>query len=229
MKLAMTRIRRPRARLRPALLVGVPILIPAAILMFDALADASGAAPGDLGAVLAEVTFEIAERHGFDRPGGAYVVEVVDGGPADLKGLVEGDIITEFENQPVLSAAELNGWIRREGAGSNVSVDIWRDGRETWLGIVTLAARPNPLAAEDAVHDLRQALDDLRALAEDHERSLAVLRVQVRDLRDEVRRLRGMPPRVGTTRVTPDSSATPFAPPPPSQPSPDPPPSPTEP
>jgi hypothetical protein len=220
MKLAMTRIRRPQARMRPALLLGIPILVPVAILVLHAHAD--GVAPGDLGAVFTEVTFEIAERHGFDRPGGAYVIEIVDGSPADLEGMAEGDIVTQFEGHPVLSAAELNGWIRREGAGSNVSVHIWRDGGETWLGLVTLAARPNPIVVGDAVQELRKALDDLRALADDHDRSLAVLRIEVRDLRDEVRRL-----RVATAQLS--ASAPPFAPPPPSQPSPDPPPGPTEP
>ncbi len=162
--------------------------------------------------MLAEVTPEIAERLGYDRPGGAYVIEIVDGGPADLEDLLEGDIITQFENHPVVSAAELNGRIRCEGAGSVVSVHVWRDGGETWLGLIKLAARPDPRIVGDTIAELRAEIEDLsaryeeqRALGEELDRELSVLRIEVRDLRDKVLglRARGRPRIQRATPSTP--------------------------
>ena len=103
---------------------------------------------------------------------GALVLEVLTGGAGDRKGLREGDVIVEFENQPVTSAFELAGRIRREGEGALVSISVWRDGHRTWLGLAQLSGRVPPGALEDAVAKLRA--------------DVASLRDEVAALRDEV-------------------------------------------
>ena len=126
---------------------------------------AAGRVPGDLGVVLADPSPEECRRAHIQ--GGALVVEVIPDGPADREDLREGDIITEFENEKVVSAAELLGRIRRTGAGNLVSIHISRVGKEQWLGLVKLEPRPAPPPSAAAIEDrfiaLEQQLDAVRA------------------------------------------------------------------
>src|SRR5208282_2995922 len=54
-----------------------------------------------LGATLQDVSKDIAETLGLDRPTGAVVVDVVDGGPAAAAGLKRGDVIAAIDSQVV--------------------------------------------------------------------------------------------------------------------------------
>jgi len=102
----------------------------------------NAAAPGWMGIAVADLTPDECRAAGVKR--GVQVVEVEPGGPADRKDIEEGDLIIQYENQPVRSAAWLMGRIRRDGAGFMASVRIRRDGEERWAGLVTLAAAPPP-------------------------------------------------------------------------------------
>jgi len=62
-------------------------------------------------------------------PQGAYVVEVVDGSPAESAGIKSGDIITKFEGEDVSdSNGGLAALISKKKAGQTVSLEVWRDG-----------------------------------------------------------------------------------------------------
>ena len=54
-----------------------------------------------LGATLQDVSKDIAETLGLDRPTGAVVVDVTDAGPAAAAGLKRGDVIAAIDNQVV--------------------------------------------------------------------------------------------------------------------------------
>jgi len=117
------------------------------LLLFEPSAP-NAAAPGWMGLAVADLTPDECRAAGVKR--GVQVVEVEPGGPADRKDIEEGDLIIQYENQPVRSAAWLMGRIRRDGAGFMASVRILRDGEERWAGLVTLAAAPPPPpSAED--------------------------------------------------------------------------------
>jgi len=111
------------------------------LLLFEPSAP-NAAAPGWMGLAVADLTPDECRAAGVKR--GVQVVEVEPGGPADRKDIEEGDLIIQYENQPVRSAAWLMGRIRRDGAGFMASVRILRDGEERWAGLVTLAAAPPP-------------------------------------------------------------------------------------
>jgi len=66
-----------------------------------------------------------------DVPQGAYVVEVVEGSPADKAGIKEGDIITKFDGQPVREKdGGLAKLIAQKKIGEKVELTIWRDGEQ---------------------------------------------------------------------------------------------------
>ena len=147
-------------------------------------------------------------------PRGALVIGVETGGAGDRGGLIEGDLIIEFENHAVNSAAELAGMIRREGGGSHVSIWVWRDGSRKWMGLVQLSGHvPAARIAEEngALRDevagmraevaaLRVAIGDQHAELGDVHAELAALHDDVDSLRAAVARLR---PRRTPARVPP--------------------------
>jgi len=111
-----------------------------------------------MGIVVTDMTLEA--RHAAGVQSGVLVMEVAPGGPADLKGIQEGDIITAYEHEPVYSAIELIGRIRRDGPGYQAGVTISRDGSERWIGFVELAAQPVPPPSGDLIEARFERLED---------------------------------------------------------------------
>lgn len=62
-------------------------------------------------------------------PQGAFVVEVVDGSPAQKAGIEPGDIITKLDGENVEEkTGGLAEVIRKKKAGQTVEIEVWRDG-----------------------------------------------------------------------------------------------------
>ena len=83
---------------------------------------------GRLGVMIQEVTKELAESFGLDKPGGALVTLVQKGGPADKGGLKAKDVITRFDGKVVKTSSDLPRIVGTTKPGSNVSVHVWRNG-----------------------------------------------------------------------------------------------------
>jgi membrane-associated protease RseP (regulator of RpoE activity) len=66
---------------------------------------------------------------------GVRVGDVYDNRPADLAGLKEGDIITEFDGKPVRTAEGLGGYIALAKPASTVKLIIYREGQRTELPV----------------------------------------------------------------------------------------------
>jgi 2-alkenal reductase len=104
---------------------------------------------------LNEVTLMLSEALGLPQSRGAYLVEIVPGGPADqarlkagtrdtsITGLQGGgDLITAIDNQPVNVYADLIGYLMtKKSPGDKVVMTILRDGKEIKV-TVTLGKRP---------------------------------------------------------------------------------------
>jgi S1-C subfamily serine protease len=104
---------------------------------------------------LDEVTLMLAEALGLPQSRGAYLVEVVTGGPADQAGLkagtrdtsitglkAGGDLITAIDGQPINVYADLIGYLMtKKSPGDKVVLSILRDGKEMQV-TVTLGKRP---------------------------------------------------------------------------------------
>lgn len=150
-------------------LVVIALLLPAFLL----LEPATAAAPGWMGFVVADLTPDQCRAAGVKR--GVQVVEVEPGGPADVKDIEEGDLITKYDDQPVRSAAWLMGRIRRDGAGFLASVHYLRDGEDHWAGLVTLAAAPppplSPAQVDERIARLEDEIDALTKRVSELERS----------------------------------------------------------
>lgn len=96
---------------------------------------------GWLGVSTQDVTQDMADSFGLDRPRGALIVEVEPESPADRAGLRRGDVVIEFNGVPIEEGRQLAAKIAELPVGTQASVRYMRDGktRETR---VTIADQP---------------------------------------------------------------------------------------
>ncbi len=76
----------------------------------------------------------IAERLG--RRAGVQIMQVIDGGPADVAGLQRGDLVLELDGEPVTDASDLQRLMVHERIGRGVSAVVLRDGAKKTIELV---------------------------------------------------------------------------------------------
>ena len=85
---------------------------------------------GQLGVFVQQVTEEIAQSLGLKEARGVIVGSVQKGGAAEKAGVRQGDVITAINGTPVGDANELRNLVAATQPGTDVTLDILRDGRE---------------------------------------------------------------------------------------------------
>jgi Do/DeqQ family serine protease len=95
-----------------------------------------------LGVVVQQVTVELAREIGLKVNEGVLVREAPSGGPADRAGIRPGDVIVGVAGQPVTDVGELRQRIRQIEVGTDVEVELVRQGqRQTVRATLTEAPR----------------------------------------------------------------------------------------
>jgi serine protease Do len=82
---------------------------------------------GRIGVQIQEVNAQLADSFGLDRPRGALVSEIVDGGPAEKAGIKNGDVILSVDGRPVERSTMLPSVISSIKPGNTAKVEVWRD------------------------------------------------------------------------------------------------------
>ena len=85
---------------------------------------------GWLGVLIQEVTGDLAQSFGLDRPRGALVGQVMKNSPAQEAGIQTGDVIVALDNQPIIHSSELPPLVGRLHPGTKVSLTVIRNGQE---------------------------------------------------------------------------------------------------
>ncbi len=83
---------------------------------------------GWLGVVIQEVSRDLAESFGLDKPEGALVAKVLPGSPAQAAGLMEGDVIFSFDGMPINRSSDLPHHVGRVKPDSDAVVGVIRNG-----------------------------------------------------------------------------------------------------
>jgi len=112
--------------------MGVSFAIPIDVAMevVEQLKDQGYVSRGWLGVLIQEVSKDLADSFGLDRPYGALVAQVVDGSPAQKSGLIAGDVIIEFEGEEIDLSSELPQLVGRVRVGETTTLRVMRAGDE---------------------------------------------------------------------------------------------------
>jgi S1-C subfamily serine protease len=93
-------------------------------------------------ASLTELDLTTAQEFGLDRTIGAYVRQVIVGGPAELAGLWRGDLIIGVDGKEVTSSTDLAAYLlAQKGPGDIIHLIVLRQGEELQFDL-TLGVRP---------------------------------------------------------------------------------------
>ena len=84
---------------------------------------------GWMGVAIQEVTPDLADAFGVQKPHGALVAKVFTGGPADLGGIKVGDVITEYDGQQVKEANDFPLMVARTQVNKEVQMKVLREGK----------------------------------------------------------------------------------------------------
>ncbi|MDH4609781.1 DegQ family serine endoprotease [Pseudomonas sp. BN102] len=154
--------------------MGLSFAIPIDVAMSvaDQLKAEGKVSRGWLGVVIQEVNKDLAESFGLDKPAGALVAQVLEGGPADKGGLQVGDVILSMNGQPIVLSADLPHLVGALKPGSKIDLDVVRGGTRKTL---TMAIGALPEEGEEMA----------ASGAEGVERSSNRLGVSVVELTDE--------------------------------------------
>ncbi|PPD19633.1 MAG: serine peptidase [Methylomonas sp.] len=102
---------------------------------------------GWLGVQIQDVTRQLAESFGMDRPHGALVAKVIPGGPAEKAGIQIGDIIVEFNGETIETSGELPPRVGMAPVDEKARLQIIRQGEKQELA-VKIGLLPNQAMAQ---------------------------------------------------------------------------------
>ncbi|WP_018873893.1 DegQ family serine endoprotease [Thioalkalivibrio sp. ALJ16] len=140
--------------------IGIGFAIPAnmASQVRDHLLAEGRVERGALGVEMQDLTPALAQAFGLDVTQGAVITRVTRASAAERAGLMPGDIVLRVEGQTVRSAADLRNRLGLLRAGSQVRLDVLRDGAEQTL--VARLDRPESRRVEGAA--IHPRLDGVR-------------------------------------------------------------------
>ncbi len=90
---------------------------------------------GWLGVTIQNVDKTLAESFGLDRPRGALISQLAEGGPADKAGLRSGDVIVQFDGQNIPTSSDLPHVVGLIEPGKTVEAEIMRDGKRKTVDV----------------------------------------------------------------------------------------------
>ncbi|WP_036993709.1 DegQ family serine endoprotease [Metapseudomonas furukawaii] len=153
--------------------MGLSFAIPIDVAMgvADQLKSEGKVSRGWLGVVIQEVNKDLAESFGLDKPAGALVAQVQEGGPAAKGGLQVGDVILSLNGQPIVVSADLPHLVGNLKPGSKIELGVVRDGSRKTLDM--------------AIGALPEDGEEMAAAGQGVERSSNRLGVSVVELTDE--------------------------------------------
>ncbi len=122
---------------------GISFAIPSQVAsqIYRQLKETGQIVRGWLGVQMVDVTAQIADRVGLDRPRGVFVMEAVPDSPAAEAGIRRGDVILRWNGAEITSFLDLSRQVAGTEIGKRVPVLIFRNGREIEVE-VEVAERP---------------------------------------------------------------------------------------
>jgi serine protease Do len=115
---------------------------------------------GYLGIRIDEIDEKEQQAFGLGSRDGVLVQSVEEGKPADKAGIKPGDVIVQVDDVPIRSSRDLIDYVSGRAVGSNVRLQIIRDGQRRTLTVKT-DERPGVVAEDEEDSDREPARDRL--------------------------------------------------------------------
>ncbi len=128
--------------------MGLSFAIPVDVVrnVYEQIRETGRVDRGWLGVLIQDVTRELAESFGMDKPQGALVAKVLEESPAAEAGLEAGDIILNFNGQDIDLSSDLPPVVGSTPINRSVPVEILRNGATR-----TLKVKIGPLPKEGEI------------------------------------------------------------------------------
>jgi serine protease Do len=160
--------------------MGISFAIPidVALNIKDQLIEHGRVQRGKLGVMIQEVTRDLAQTFGLREPAGALIANVEPGSAADKAGLQAGDVVVGVDRVRVADSGDLPRIIGEKRPGTEIQLEIWRDGRSHSISATLDEMEPETVAAVEPTirgEDAGSALGlTARALNPDEAKRLGV-------------------------------------------------------
>ena len=134
--------------------VGIGFAIPANVAesVVESLRTDGKVDRGWLGVRIQHVDETLAEALGLEDAKGALIASVTADGPAHAAGLRPGDVILSFDGRLLDTMRDLPRIVAEIDSGTEVEIEVWRDGRKETLA-ATIATQGQELLASAATGD----------------------------------------------------------------------------
>ncbi len=136
--------------------MGLSFAIPANMVksVTAQLLDKGYVSRGWLGVTIQDVNQALAESFGLDKPAGALVASVTEGGPAALAGIRAGDVILEFNGDAISLSADLPPMVGSAIVNENAAVTLLREREQITIDVMIeeLAEERNTMDAGPVVN-----------------------------------------------------------------------------
>jgi serine protease Do len=133
---------------------------------------------GRIGVNTQAVTSELARAFSLDRPRGALITSVADGGPAHAGGVQTGDIVVRAAGLDIETSLDLQRVVGSQPLGTVIAVDVLRAGMTVPLQVAVAEAEKNRAPAETvsvSVHEKVMPLGlELRAISPQEQQRLGL-------------------------------------------------------
>ncbi|MBI3802642.1 MAG: DegQ family serine endoprotease [Nitrospirae bacterium] len=123
--------------------MGIGFAVPSkmAHTIMDSLVKNGKVVRGWLGISIQEITPQLAKEFGLKESKGALVGDVLPNSPAEKAGFKRGDIIVQYNNQPIENSTQLRNMVAQTGVGTRAKVRVVRDKKEKDLEL-TIEEQP---------------------------------------------------------------------------------------
>ncbi|MBI2930082.1 MAG: Do family serine endopeptidase [Planctomycetes bacterium] len=139
---------------------------------------------GQMGVLVQDMTPPLARAMKGAPEQGVLVSDVLEGSPADKAGLRRGDVIINLNGEPVATATQLRNRVALRGAGTEIRLDVWRDGASKEIRL-RLRKEEEPAPAERSEREEKDA--------EERSTGSGLEGIQVAPVAPELLRRRGLP------------------------------------
>lgn len=115
---------------------------------------------GYLGAVIQDLTPELARSFGYSGGEGVLISDLAPGGPAEGAGLKPGDIAVQLNRTPLSSSSQLRNRVAATQPGTRVTLNIFREGEARDVQ-VTLGRLPDPGEVAEPTQPFEQVSSEI--------------------------------------------------------------------